>query len=99
MKIKNLILPLIISFNYLSADSIGGEIKHPKNFVGVSPSGYAQVSKQLLLSISEELLSEDIAEVDIDPSIFDLNQEEEKSKNRSKKADELDEIEFVNHFR
>lgn len=96
MQIKNLILLLFIfSINTLAAEAIGTKNVEKKSYVGVPSSGYAKVSKELLLSISEELLSEDIAEVDIDPGVFDLHPEEEKTRNRSKKLDDLDEIEFA----
>lgn len=70
----------------LFAEKIGCDPK----CLGVTVKEVIHVTPELLQQISEDLLQENIAMVDIDPETFDI---EEKPK--PKKPDPLDDVEFI----
>lgn len=72
--------------------SVGQEVKEVSNQVG---SPYIKITPEMMLQISDQLLSDEIAEVDIDPEAFDV----ELPKKRKLKKDPLDDIEFITEVR
>lgn len=72
-------------------DSVG----QPPDFghsMGVVQKEIVPLSPVMLLEISDQLLRDDIAVVDIDAEAFDLDDDKPKQK---KRKDPLDDIEFV----
>lgn len=73
----------------LAAASIG---QPPyQSYVGIPEKEIVHLTPELLVEISDRLIKEDIAEVDIDPETFDLPTEKPKQR----KKDALDEIQFI----
>lgn len=62
----------------------------PQNSVGSSTKENVHVTREMLISISEDLMQADIAEVDIDPAVFDL-----PPAAKIRKKSEFDEMEFI----
>lgn len=71
----------------LIAASIGAQAPHLK--VGSYSKEKVHLTQEMIIGISEDLIRADIAEVDIDPAVFDLPPE---AKVRKKTA--LDDVDF-----
>ncbi len=74
-----------------AAQSIGASPKEVSPAVGVPAQERVRLTSEQILQISEQLLYEDIAEVDLDPEMFDVQVD---TKRKLKKSD-LDDIEFI----
>ncbi len=81
----------IMSFICLIAASIGGTA--PTSSVGHPARETVHVTKELLIGISDDLIKADIAEVDIDPAVFDLPVE-----TKPKKKSSVEEVEFISEI-
>lgn len=68
--------------------SVGQETKEVSSQVGAP---YVKITPEMLIQITDKLLLDDIAEVDIDPEAFDVT----LPKKRKLRKDPLDEIEFI----
>lgn len=71
--------------------SIGASPVNPTKSVGAPAKDYVHLTPEQLIEISDQLIFEDIAEVDIDPEAFDLP----VGKPKRIKKDALDEVEFI----
>jgi hypothetical protein len=79
---------MILITGILLAASIGAPL--PPTSVGSSDKEVTHITKEMMIGIADDLMKADIAEVDIDPAVFDIPAQ---SKTRKKSA--LDEVEFI----
>ena len=70
------------------AASIGAA--SPASSVGSHPKETIHLTPEMLIGIADEIIRLDIAEVDIDPAVFDI-----PSPPKTHKKNALDEIEFI----
>lgn len=73
----------------LFAASIGAAT--PATSIGSHPKEAIRLTPEMLIGIADEIIRADIAEVDIDPAVFDLPSNPQKQHKKSA----LDEIEFI----
>lgn len=78
-----------IMFFLLFAASIGAA--SPASSVGSHPKEAIHLTSEMLIGIADEIIRLDIAEVDIDPAVFDIPSGSPKAH----KKNELDEVEFI----
>ena len=88
---KRLLLFLTALPLSLVAAHVGKAPDFASRQVGVPAREIVRITPDMLVDISDELLREDIAIVDIDPEAFDIPAEKPKPR----KKDALDDVEFV----
>lgn len=74
-------------YGSLIAASIGASA--PVTKVGAFPKETVRLTKEMIIGISDDLMKADIAEVDIDPAVFDL------PATKTRKKSTVDEVEFI----
>lgn len=79
---------MILINGFLLAASIGAPL--PPTSVGSSDKEVIHITKEMMIGIADDLMKADIAEVDIDPSVFDI-----PSQSKPRKKSALDEVEFI----
>lgn len=72
----------------LLATTIGAPI--PPTSVGISDDNVVHITKEMMIGIADDLMKADIAEVDIDPAVFDI-----PAQTKPRKKSALDEVEFI----
>lgn len=79
---------MILITGFLLSITIGAPL--PPTSVGTSGKEVIHITKEMMIGIADDLMKADIAEVDIDPAVFDI-----PSKPKSAKKSALDEVEFI----
>lgn len=79
---------MILITGILLATSIGAPL--PQTTVGNSDKEVIHITKEMMIGIADDLMKADIAEVDIDPAVFDI-----PSQTKPRKKSALDEVEFI----
>lgn len=79
---------MILISGFLLAATVGAPI--PPTSVGSSDKEVIHITKEMMIGIADDLMKADIAEVDIDPAVFDI-----PAQAKPRKKSPLDEVEFI----
>lgn len=79
---------MILITGFLFATTIGAPL--PLISVGSSDDQIVHITKEMMIGIADDLMKADIAEVDIDPAVFDI-----PTQKKPRKKSALDDVEFI----
>lgn len=79
---------MILITGFILAATVGAPL--PPTSVGSSDNEIIRITPEMMIGIADELMKADIAEVDIDPAVFDI-----PAQTKPRKKNALDEVEFI----